>query len=226
MVVAWLGLGVMLLVAAALKAADRTGTMVAVTGYGVPGRLAAPAWAAVVAGEAALGAGLLAGSELAAYAAAALLGGFMVLQLAALAQGGSGAPCGCFGGRGRLSRTSAARTGLLACACAALPAVGGAPGVPPVVAAALAAGAVVLAAGRRESAPAGALELPGEGPPLGAASALDRHVPAGDVRLALFTGDGCRLCARVAPALDALAERGVGVAQLDEGRDAAAWTAA
>jgi hypothetical protein len=226
MVVAWLGLGVVLLVAAALKAADRTGTMVAITGYGVPGRLAAPAWAAVVAGEAALGAGLLAGSELAAYAAAALLGAFMVVQLSALAQGGAGAPCGCFGARGRLSRASAARTALLACACAALPALGGAPGVPPIVAAAIAAGAVALAAGRRGSAPAGALELPGEGPALGAASALDRHVPAGDVRLALFTSAGCRLCARVAPALDALAARGVGVARLDETRDAGAWAAA
>jgi hypothetical protein len=226
MVVAWLGLGIVLLVAAALKAADRTGTMVAITGYGIPGRLAVPAWAAVVAGEAALGAALLAGSELAAYAAAALLGAFMVAQLAALAQGGAGTPCGCFGGRGRLSRASAARTALLACACAALPALGGAPGVPPVIAAALAAGAVVLAAGRRGSAPAGALELPDEGPALGAASALDRHVPSGDVRLALFTNAGCRLCARVAPALDALAARRVGVAQLDEARDAAAWAAA
>src|SRR4051812_30265906 len=97
MVVAWLGLGLVLLVAAALKAADRTATPVAIAGYGVPGRLAPLAWTAVVASEAVLGAGLLAGSELAAYAAAVLLGGFMVLQLVTLAQGGGGAPCGCFG---------------------------------------------------------------------------------------------------------------------------------
>src|SRR5262245_56303290 len=105
----WAALAVVLLGAACLKAADRNGTAVGDAGYGVPGALAAPAWAALVIAEAALAAGIAAGSARAAYAAAGLLCLFLIAQAAALAQGGAGAPCGCFGAGGRLSRTAAGR---------------------------------------------------------------------------------------------------------------------
>ena len=166
--VAWPVVALVLLAAAVLKAADRTATAVALSAHGVPGRLSAPLWGAAVAAEAGLAAALAAGLPWAPTAAAALLAGFAVIQSVALARGGSGAPCGCFGARGRLSRGSLGRTALLAAACAALPALG-APDAPPLaLTAAVAAGAVVLALGRRTPAPAVALELDGEGPALGA----------------------------------------------------------
>ncbi|HZH24762.1 MAG TPA: MauE/DoxX family redox-associated membrane protein, partial [Solirubrobacteraceae bacterium] len=104
---AWVALGAILLAAAALKAADRTGTQVALAAYGVPGRLAAPALAALVAVEAGLAAGLAAGAQWAPYGAALLLAGFLIAQVVALVQGNAGAPCGCFGAGGRLSRAAA-----------------------------------------------------------------------------------------------------------------------
>jgi hypothetical protein len=177
---------------------------------------------ALIAAEAALAAGIGAGSAPAAYAAAVMLGVFMTVQLVALGTGGAGAPCGCFGGRGRLSRAAAARTGLLAAGCAALPALGGAPELPLGLTAAVAAATVVLATGRRPRAPAGALDVAGEGPPLGSLVALE---PAGadGISLALFTSEGCSLCKRVAAAADRL---GVPVARHDEHADAAAWASA
>src|SRR5690349_6073523 len=183
--VAWPAVALVLLAAAVLKAADRTAAIVALSGYGVPGRLAAPVWAAAIAAEAALAAALAAGLPWAPGATAALLAGFAVVQAGALARGGNGAPCGCFGARGRLSPGALGRTALLAAACAALPALGE-PATPPfALTAALAAGAVILALGRRSPAPAGALELDGEGPPLGAPSPV--AVPGHGIRLALFT---------------------------------------
>jgi hypothetical protein len=119
--VAWPVVALVLLAAAVLKAADRTATAVALSVHGVPGRLTAPLWGAAVAAEAGLAAALAAGLPWAPTATAALLAGFAVLQAVALARGGSGAPCGCFGARGRLSRGSLGRTALLAAACAPSP---------------------------------------------------------------------------------------------------------
>jgi len=221
-------MGTVLLGAAAAKAADRTGTMVALTAYGVPGRLAAPAFALLVAVEAGLAAALAAGLDGAPHAAALVLAGFLVAQVIALVQGNEGAPCGCFGAGGRLSRAAAGRTALLACACAALPLLGAGPGLPLVLTAAVAAAVVVLAAGRR-SAPLGALELAGEGPPLNEPSPLAgwfEEAPAGDLRLALFTSPDCGLCRRIAPAADALAHDGLVVRRFGEVEDTEAWAAA
>ena len=225
--VLWLIPAAILLAAAALKAADRHGTCVALAAYGVPGRLAAPAWAALVAVEAGLAAGIAAGVTTAAHLAGALLAMFLVAQLLALARGEAGAPCGCFGRGGKLSRATAARTALLGCACAALPLTGTGPDLPLALTAAVAAGAVVLAAGRRPSAPAAALDVDGEGP------ALDRPTPladwfpdAPDTALAVFTAPGCGLCRRVIPAAEALAARGVTIRRFDAEQDAGAWAAA
>jgi hypothetical protein len=223
-ILAWAGLATVLLGAAALKAADRTGTTVALAAYGIPGRLATPAWGTLIALEAALAAGIAAGMEAAAYAAGVLLAAFLLAQLTALAQGGEGAPCGCFGAGGRLSRGSAGRTALLAVACASLPLVGPGPDVPLVLSAAVAAAVVVLAMGRR-NAPRGALEIDGEGPELGRPSPLaEWFAPGGELGVALFTSPGCALCKRVAPAADAL--DGVDVRRFDEAEDPEAWAAA
>jgi hypothetical protein len=224
---AWVALGAILLAAAALKAADRTGTQVALAAYGVPGRLAAPALAALVAVEAGLAAGLAAGAQWAPYGAALLLAGFLVAQVVALLQGNEGAPCGCFGAGGRLSRAAAGRTALLVCACAALPLAGDRPRLPLVLTAAVAAAVVVLAAGRR-SAPRGALEVDSEGPRLNEPSPLAAWFPGGgaEVRLALFTSPGCGLCRKVAPAADALAAGDVAVRRFDEAEHGDAWAAA
>jgi hypothetical protein len=225
--IAWLALGGALLAAAALKAADRHGTTTALAGYGVPGRLAAPAWTLLIVAEGALAAGLFAGEDDAAYAAGLLLSGFLIVQLVTLAQGGAGAPCGCFGSAGRLSRATAGRTALLATGCAVLPLLGAGPGVPLALAGAGVVAVVLLAAGRR-GAPAGALEVDGEGPALGSRSPLSDWFasPAPDVRLALFTSRGCALCRKVGTAADGLATAGVAVLRLDEREDSGAWEAA
>jgi hypothetical protein len=225
---AWFLPAALLLAASALKAADRPSSSVALAAYGVPGPLAAPAWAALVVLEATLAATLAAGIPNAPYVAGSVLAGFLLVQVVALAQGNAGAPCGCFGSAGRLSRASAGRTALLATACAALPLLGAGPDVPLMLSAAVAATVVVLALGRR-NAPRGALEIDGEGPPLGAwsplASSFEDAAP-GAVRLALFTSPGCALCRKVAPAAAALAADGVAVRRFDEAADGEAWAAA
>ena len=109
-----------------------------------------------------------------------------------------------------------------------LPLLGAGPGLPLVLTAAIAAAVVVLAAGRR-SAPHGALELAGEGPPLNEPSPLAawfEDEPEGDVRLAVFTSPGCALCKRIAPAADALARDALVLRRFDEVEDTDAWAAA
>ncbi len=44
-----------------------------------------------------------------------------VVQVGAIAAGRTGAPCGCFGARGRVGKASAGRAALLAAAFAVLP---------------------------------------------------------------------------------------------------------
>src|SRR5918997_7211179 len=77
--------------------------------------------AVLVAVEVVLGVAVGAGVEGAALAAAALCGVFALGQAVALASGRAGAPCACFGARGRVSRASVGRTALLAGAFAVLP---------------------------------------------------------------------------------------------------------
>jgi hypothetical protein len=212
-------LGAALLVAAGLKAGDRTGTAVAAGTFGLHGRAARSAWLPLALLETLLAAGLLAGWPPGALATAAVLTAFAAAQAVAIAAGRGGAPCGCFGARGVVSWGSAGRTALLAGA-AALLALGGA--AAPVslraaaAAAALLGAAAVVARKRRTGAPGGALEVSGEGPPLGERLAL-----GGEPLLALFVSPGCRLCrALLAPA------RALGATIYDEREDHGAWAAA
>jgi hypothetical protein len=205
-----------LLVAAGLKASDRTSTAVAAGTFGLHGSAARWAWLPLTLVEALLAAGVLAGWRPAAVAAAAVLAAFATAQAAAIAAGRGGAPCGCFGARGVVSWGSVARTALLAVA-AALLALSGPATVPIGVAGtAVLAAAAVVARARRTGTPEAALDIAGEGPLLGARLAL-----GGAPRLALFVSPGCRLCRRLlTPA------RALGARIYDERDDREAWAAA
>ena len=221
--VASLALGAALVAAASAKAADRPGTVVALATYGVAGRAAHAGWAALVLVEAALGAALLLGLAGAPAAALGLLAGFAAAQAVALAAGRGGTPCGCLGPRGRLGGRSLARTGALAALGGIALAVPAGSLAWPVAGLAAVAAAV---AGLRIRPPAGALDVDGEGPELGARSALADMV-GGGLRLVVFTSEGCHLCRRLRPALERIREeRAVTLHVLDEERDAGAWLAA
>ena len=117
-------MGTVLLASAASKLLDRTGTAVAAESFGLRGRAARWVWLPLAALEAGLAAGVLAGATAAAWAAAATFAGFAAAQSIAIAAGRGGAPCGCFGARGRISWGSVARAALLAAAAALLAGLG------------------------------------------------------------------------------------------------------
>ncbi len=210
-------LGATLLAAAALKLTDPTATTVAAATFSLHGAAARPAWLALALLEAILAAALLVGAPWAPAATAATLVCFALAQTAAIAAGRAGAPCGCFGARGRISWGSVARTALLAGAAGLAAAT--APSTQPqrLLAALAAVGlAAAVVARARRAKPTGALDVGGEGPPLGSALAL------GDgVKLALFTAPGCRLCRTLTPHA-----RRAGASVLDEVADAGAWARA
>lgn len=198
--------------------------------------------AAVAAVELALAAGVVAGLDAAAIAAAAFLAVSAALLARALARGRAGAPCGCFGARSRITRLALARAAALAGAFAALPFV---PRTDPAAEAWLAAGLVVALAGvaalgvavmalarevgmlRLAVGPQAALEIPDEGPPLGADSGLGAALdprPGADLALAIFTSQGCRLCQALAPGIASLSRHPkLSVVELDEVSEAHHW---
>ena len=236
-------LALVLLVSAGMKLASGPAGRAALATYGIRGEpLASVAWAALGAIEAGLAVCLVAGAEGAAWATAALFTVFCAAQGLALLRGRGGAPCACFGARGRVGRASIGRAALLAVAAAVLPllerraltteewlAIG--------LAAAL-AGVVVLGVGllalareigelRLAVAPQGALEIAGEGPEIGGRTALaERFAWLGEdaFGLAVFTSEGCHICNALAPAI-AHFERDprVMLRRFDEVEDAAAW---
>jgi hypothetical protein len=212
-------LGMALLVAAGLKATDRTSTAMAAATFGLHGRAARAVWLPLAALETSLAVALLVGWGPGAWAAGAVLATFAAAQATALAAGRAGAPCGCFGARGVISWGSVGRTALLA-AGAALLALGAAT-VPSALRAASAGvavmgAAIVVARALRTAAPDGALDVAGEGPPVGARLEL-----GDDIGLAFFTSTGCRLCrALLAPA------RELGATVFDEHEHPRAWAAA
>jgi methylamine utilization protein MauE len=244
-VVACLVLGLLLLASAALKVVDGVGARAALATYGIHSADAAHrVWAALVAVEVALGLAVAAGSDTAAYAAAGLLAVFCVAQAVVLIQGRAGAPCACFGARGRVSTGSVGRAALLAGAFAALPllpgrdltteewlGIGLAVALLGLVALAVALLAVAREVGMLRMAvnPRGALEVPHEGPEVGGRSALAERLELapGRLGLAVFSSEGCGMCRALAPAVAALArDPRVVVATFDEVRDADAWAAA
>jgi hypothetical protein len=204
------------------------------------------AWAALIASELALAAGVAAGLDVAAYLAAAMMAVFGVVLLAALRRGRAGAPCACFGARSTVSRGAVARNLVLSFAFVALPllpegdvttdqwlALG--LGVALLACAGLAVAVLALAREvgmlRMAVAPEGALEIPHEGPEVGGRSALaDRFEPPvapGRIGLAVFSSEGCGLCRSLAPAVAAFGRSPhVDLRTFDEVADAGAWAAA
>jgi Methylamine utilisation protein MauE len=244
-VVACLVLGFVLLASAVLKLVDPAGSRAALATYGVraPGTARA-VWGALVVVETVLAVGVGAGVDAAAYAAGALLAVFCVAQAVALATGRDGAPCACFGARGRISRASLARTGLLAIAFAALPLLPRsqpstegwlAIGLGVALVGLLALAVVVLALAREvgmlrlAADPRGALEVAHEGPEVGGRTALAEHleVMPGRIGLAVFSSEGCALCRALEPAVASFGrDPRVTLRTFDEVRDAGAWAAA
>ncbi|HEV2821021.1 MAG TPA: MauE/DoxX family redox-associated membrane protein [Solirubrobacteraceae bacterium] len=239
---------VVLLSAAAMKlrrpAASRDALATMLPGPMARGGGPAVAWTALVALEIGLGAGVAAGSQAAALAAAALMAAFAAALARALAKGWAGTPCGCFGARSTVSRAAVVRALALAAAFAAVPFI---PEVDPSPVAWLAAGlalalvgmallAVAMLALAREVGslrlalgPQQALELTGEGPPLGADAGLRNAFdprPGAQLALAVFTSEACHLCQALRPAVASLArDPHVTVAVFDEVEHADAWRA-
>ena len=210
-------------------------------GFG-PGRSRNAAWAALIATELGLAVAVAAGSDAAAYGAAALMALFAALMVSALLQGRAGAPCACFGARSKVSRLGVARNLALAAGFAAIPSL---PSSDPSTEAWLAAGvalallacaglaAAVLALAREvgmlrlQLGTQGALEIAGEGPEVGGlAPLLSERIPLDGARLALavFTSEGCHICQTLAPAIESVAKDPlVAVGVFDEAAEADLW---
>jgi methylamine utilization protein MauE len=211
-------LAAVLIGAAVAKITAGAGGREALRTYGVSGaRSRAALWVALIVTELGLGAAVAAGIPHAAAAAAALLGVFALALATALARGRAGAPCGCLGARSRVSPGAVARTAALALAFAAAP---GLPAVEPSTESWLIAGLTVAFAGlaaltlallalarevgelRLAVAPQAALSVSGEGPEIGARTALrDRFAGSAPLALAVFTSAGCPLCEALEPAV-------------------------
>jgi hypothetical protein len=235
-------LGAVLVASALLKLADGARTRAALSTYGIRGeRAARAAWGVLIAVELVIAVTVAAGVEAAAWAGAALFAGFAAAQAVAMTSGRAGAPCACFGARGRIGRGSLARAAALAVAFSVLPllerrepstegwlAIGLAAALLGVAALGVAVLALAreLGALRAEIDPRGALEIPEEGPELGGRSEL-MEVEPGRLGLAVFTSDGCGMCRALAPAIEALGRDPlVRLRTFDEVRDAHAWAAA
>src|SRR5687767_6941030 len=180
------------------------------------------------------------------WAAAGLFAVFAAAQAAALMHGRAGAPCACFGARGRVSQVSVGRAALLAAAFALLPLLPRrdlttdewlATGLGAALLGVVALAVVVLALAREVGAlrlalgPQSALEIPHEGPEVGGRTALAERFGAelgdGRIGLAVFTSEGCHICGALEPAIDSLArDAHVALRRFDEAADADAWALA
>jgi hypothetical protein len=236
--VASIVLAALLIVAAALKLRAFSSSASALETYAVPTALRRPAMVAVIALELAIAGALVAGVSTAAYAGAALLLVFAAATGVALLRGRRGAPCGCFGAHSRVGPGALVRDLVLAAAFVAVPSLpDGAPGTTGWLVLALvlaftciaALAAAVLALAREVGllrlrlGPELALDVAGEGPPLGSQVELGRVVETATT-LAVFSSEGCRLCRALQPSLAAFArEPAISLLVFDEVRDADVW---
>jgi hypothetical protein len=233
-----IGIAAVLGVAAVLKFARPRAAASSLGTLGVPGGTAVVL--ALAALELALAAGVAAGLDAAAYAAAALLGLFALVLAVAIRSGRAGLPCPCFGSRGRVGWLSVARNLALAAGFVAVPwlpeldggtllAIGLAVALAGVAVLAIAVLALARELGelRLRLPPDAALELESEGPEIGErASLIERfpRTPRTRLALAVFTSDGCRLCRALSPAIASLRRDPlVALEVFDEARDRDAW---
>lgn len=236
-------LAAVLLAASVAKLASPRSSSAALATFGIRRtRVQWAAWAALIATELALAAGVAAGVDLAAYLAAGLMAGFGVAMLVVLQRGRAGAPCACFGARSTVSRAAVARNLVLSFAYVALPllpegelstdewlALGLA--VALVACAGLAVAVLALAREvgmlRLRLGPAAALEIPEEGPPLGSRTSLNRRFgprPSAEIAIAVFVSEGCHVCRGLEPAIASLRRDPVlALETFEEEADADVW---
>ena len=236
-------LGLILAGSAVLKLASPASSRAALATFEIQGEYTRwTAWILLIAVELGLALEVIAGSDTAAWLAAAFLAFFAVALVGAILRGRAGAPCACFGSRSTVGWSSVARNLVLAACFALLPLIpDGNPstegwlGLGLIVALVACAGlAVAVLALAREVGmlrlrlgPASALEIPHEGPELGQPIGLVDRFPglAADViGLAVFTSEDCHVCRGLAPAIANL--RGapeLAVEIFDESLDADVW---
>jgi hypothetical protein len=241
--VARLILGLILAGSAVLKLASPASSRAALATFEIHGEHTRwAAWVLLIAVELGLAVEVIAGSDTAAWLAAAFLTFFAAALVGAILRGRAGAPCACFGSRSTVGWISVARNLVLA-ACFALlpllpdgnPSTEGWLGLGLIVALVACAGlAVAVLALAREVGmlrlrlgPASALEIRHEGPELGRRIALVDRFPgleAERIGLAVFTSEGCHVCRGLAPAIDSLrGEPELAVEVFDESFDADVW---
>lgn len=236
---------VVLLGAVATKLRDPRALVAAVGDHGVPARARPLAAAALVGAELVLGVLVLVpATARPAGVGVAVLGLAFAASLGAMRlRGRRRAPCGCLGG------TRERPVGILALRALALAGAGvlvatgaldrPAPGSGVLVGVALAVLALavvvltvlVLALYRQVGVldgrlgPRTALELAEEGPPLGRPAPSPAPLARRGPELLAFASTGCRLCAELEPALDALRREGLPVLTLNEDQDPEAFAA-
>jgi hypothetical protein len=201
------------------------------------------AWVALIAAELLLAAGVIVGADAAALGAAALMLIFAAAIAIAILRGRGGAPCACFGARSTIGWRGVARNLVLAAAFAALPLLperslstdewlGLGLAVALLACAGLAVAVLALAREvgmlRLRLGPSAALEIPGEGPPLGTRlGQLQRFAigPSAELGLGVFLSENCPVCATLGPAMSSLAgDPTLALASFDERADAAVWS--
>jgi thiol-disulfide isomerase/thioredoxin len=237
------GLCIALAGAALAKLAAPRASIDALSTFGFRESPARPiAWVTLIAIELALALAVALGSDVAAYAAAALMAMFAALTIGALLRGQAGAPCACFGPRSKVSWLGVLRNALLAAGFALLPsadsvsigtdawmwiligvALAGCVGLTiAVLALAREVGMLRLQLGTQ-----GALEVRGEGPEIGStAPGLSARISqnGADYELAVFTSEGCGICQTLAPAIENVAQDPrVAVGVFDEVVEAELW---
>jgi len=217
-------LAAVLVAASVAKLASPRSSSAALGTFGIRssgGRWAA--WAALIATELTLAAGVAAGLDLAAYLAAGLMAAFGAAMLAAMQRGRSGAPCACFGARSTVGWPAVARNLVLSFAFLALPLLPGGEvttdewlvlGLIVALLACAGLAIAVLALAREVGmlrlrlGPGAALEIPDEGPAVGSrAKLIDRfqRAPTSELALAVFVSDACHVCRGLEPAIASLA---------------------
>lgn len=229
---------------AALKLASPGSSRAALATFDLEGeRIRWLAWGVLVVTELALAVGVAAGSDEAAWLAAALLTLYSAALVGAILRGRAGAPCACFGSRSTVGWGAVLRNLGLAVGFAVLPLLpqrtlsteqwlGLGLGLSLLICLGLAVAVLALAREvgmlRLRLGPAAALEIPDEGPELGErVDAIERFDSVEDASLALavFTSEGCRVCRALQPAIAALAgDPAVAVEVFDEVAERDTWS--
>ena len=238
-----LALALVLIASSAFKLASPSSTQAALGTFGLASQAARRlAWGALVVAELTLAAGVAAGIDAAAYAAGVLMALFGGALLIALRRGRAGAPCACFGSRSRVGWPAVLRNLVLSVTFVALPLIPDrelttdewlALGLIVALLGCLGLGVAVLALAREVGmlrlrlGPPAALEIPDEGPELGARIDLVERFdpgPRAELALAVFTSEGCHVCDALEPAIESLArEPMLAVRTLEESADPRAW---